>query len=588
MRWKGIIAFSIIVIILVIFAFFFADNLVKGTLESLGSGVVGAKVEIGRFEASFFKLLLRVNSLQIANPNDEWQNMIEIKDMRFKMDWSALLQKKIVINEMAIDCILRNTKRTISGKLPADMPENPKPPKQDFSGEQKSLNDELKNMPVIQMTKGEKKANVDDIVNADKLSALTEIKNINNDLDTKNNSAQTSMENLKVFERLNEIKKDIDGIDLSEKNPAKLAREFKKLKDIKNDIDELKDNLTKTDKGIQMNFDGIANSIKRIDQVKVQDCANIVNSLSNVNDLKKEDISRLLFGPIWLDRINGFLYWFDLVKGLLPMPSIEKKPEFDRKFRGIDVEFPKYNSYPGFLLKTASLSTGFSNNPDELKFQGKIEGITSNPALYGKPAIISLKGTKPDFVLEAIFDHTKSIGNDSAKFAINNIDIKGFSLAKSLSFLPAKISQGMADITATITSEGNRIELDMNIMPKGVVFASEDIPADDVAKEIAQVISSALDLKIEAKIFIEKSRISFKITSSIDQIISDCFKKIANARLEETKQEVKKKIDGLVDNQRDELLKNFQSKKGAIDSLIKNKTSDIAESIQYLKAKTDK
>jgi uncharacterized protein (TIGR03545 family) len=588
MRWKGIIVFSIIVVVLVIFAFFFTDNLVKSTLESLGSGVAGAKVEIGRFEASFLKLLLRVSSLQVANPDDEWENLIEIKDMRFKMDWPALLQKKIVINEMAIDCILRNTKRTSSGKLPVDITETLKPQRQDFSGEQKSLSDELKSMPIIQMTKGNKKTNVDDIVSTDKLSSSTEIKKINTELDTKNNSAQTSMENLKVSERIGKIKNNIDALDLSEKNPAKLSKELKKLKDIKSDIDELKDNLTKTNNGIEADFSGIANSIKHIDQLKEQDCANIINSIANTKNLKKEDISRLLFGPIWLEKINDFLYWFNLIKEFLPLPSMERKPGAKQGFNGIDVEFPKLNSYPGFLLKTASLSTGFSNNPDELKFQGKIEGVTSNPALYGKPAIISLKGTKPDFVLEAIFDHTKSIGNDSAKFVINNLDIKGFSLAKSLSFLPAKISQGTADITATITSEGNKIEMNMNVMPKGIVFAAEDIPADEVAKEIAQAISSALDLKIEAKISIEKSRVSFKITSSIDQIILDCFRKIANARLEETKQEVKKKIDELVDNQRGELLKNFQSKKGAIDSLIKSKTSDITESIQYLKAKTDK
>ena len=586
MRWKGIIAFLIIVIILVVFAFFFADNLIKGAIESVGSGIAGAKVEISRFEASFLKLLLRVSGLQIASPDNEWQNLIEIKDMRFKMDWSALLQKKIVINEMAIDCICRNTKRTTSGKLPPDIPEKPKPQKRDFSDEQKSLNDELNDMPVIQMTKGEQKVNVDDIVKAEKLTAPTEIKNINTDLDTKNQAAQTSLENLMIASRLDEIKKEIDSIDLKEKNPSKLAKELKKLKNIKKDIEELKDNLTKTDKTAQTDFDGIANAIKHIDQIKEQDCANIINSISDTKSLNKEDIARLLFGPVWLDRINGFLYWFDMVKGFLPLPSVEKKPEPKQRFKGIDVEFPKYNTYPDFLLKTASLSTGFSNNPDELKFEGKIEGISSNPALYGKPATISLKGT--DFNFEAVLDHTKSIGRDSAKFNVKALDIKGFSLTKSLSFLPAKISQGKADITADITSEGDKIELDMNIMPKGLIFAPEDIPASDLAKEIAQAISSAQDLKIEGKISIEKSRTTFKITSTIDEIIAGCFRKIADARLEETKKEVKKKIDELVDKQKDDLLKNFQSQKGAIDSLIKDKSNDIAEVAKNLKSKTDK
>jgi len=246
------------------------------------------------------------------------------------------------------------------------------------------------------------------------------------------------------------------------------------------------------------------------------------------------------------------------------------------------VEFPKDHTYPGFLLKVASITT----SSDELKFSGKAEGFSSNPRLYGQPATISMKGTVPDFDLEAVLDHTKSISHDSAILNIRNLDIKGVRLTRSSSsLLPTKVSSGNADVEASLTSEGDKMTLVMNILPKNLVFAPEDISPDEMAKQIAQTISTTKDLKITGIITMEKGRMTFKINSTVDDIVIGAVKKMADAKAEEVKKAVRKKLDQSIDPQKDALLNKFQSKKGSIDSLTKGHNDAINDTAKQAGSK---
>ncbi|MBI5778082.1 MAG: TIGR03545 family protein [Planctomycetes bacterium] len=580
MRWRGIIVFGVIFIIIAVFGFVFADGLIKNVIESVGSKIIGAQVEIARFQLSFLKLFLRAGGLQVASSDNEFQNLIEIKDIRFKMDWPALLEKKIVINEMAVDCIMRNTKRTTSGKIAAE----PIPQTEEQSATAKMIQDEINSIPIVQMSK--EKVNVDEAVNSAKLATPPHITKTEAELDTRSLADEQAINNLNVTPRLAEIKKQLDSVDLKEKNPTKLKKELKKLVDIKKDVDQLKDELAKTDKTTQTDFNNISGAIKNIDNLKEQDYLNIVNSIPGAKDLNKDDIAKMLFGEVWLGRMTSVLYWLNIAKSYMPVPSVsddEKQALLKKqRFKGIDVEFPRDHSYPGFLLKVASIST----SSDELKFSGKAEGFSSNPRLYGKPATISMKGTVPDFDLEAVLDHTKSISHDSAILNIRNLDIKGVRLTRSSSsLLPSQVASGTANVEATLTSEGDKMVIVMNILPKNLVFAPEDIKQDEMARQIAQTISTTKDLKITGIITMEKGRMKFKINSTADDIMANVVKNMIGAQSEEVKKSVRQKLNQSIDPQKDALLKKLQSKKGALDALTKGHSDAINDMAKQAKEK---
>ena len=575
MRWKGIIAFAVICLLIVVFGVFFMDNLIKGAIESFGSDALGAKIEIKEFELSFLKLFLRVNNLQIADPADEWRNQLDVGEIRFKLEWLPLLYGKIVVNEMVIDGIRSGTTRTTSGKIVTE-------PKKTTVVEQ-SQGLIAREVDVLSASQPASGVNIDELIKPEQLTALTEINKTQNELNTRYQNAQSALENLNISTRLDEIKRQIDAIDLKEKNPAKLQKELKKLKGVKKDIDRLTDDLNQTDRNVQAGFGAINNSIKQIDRIKEADYERIIRTIGGGVD--KENIARLVFGPLYLNYVNEGLSYLDMAREYMPPQGVPKE-EPPRWTTGIDVEFSKEKSYPVFLLRTALISTG-GRNLDELRFEGNAEGISSDPALYGKPMTISLKGTSPVFDLEGVMDHTTAIGRDSVQLNITGLDLKGFGLGK-LSLLPEKISQGQADITANFLWEGDKIEFNMTIVPRELLFAKEDISSGELAQEIARALSSTQNLKIEGKVYGDKKGLNLKISSTIDDLIVEAFKKSAEARLGATKQQIKQRIDQMVDNPKEELLKDFQSKNGSINTLIKNKHESVGQLREHLDSKLGK
>jgi competence protein ComGC len=51
-RWQGLLAFVVVIVLVAVFWFFFVDNIVKNNIEKYGSKAVGAKVEVKEADLS--------------------------------------------------------------------------------------------------------------------------------------------------------------------------------------------------------------------------------------------------------------------------------------------------------------------------------------------------------------------------------------------------------------------------------------------------------------------------------------------------------------------------------------------------------
>jgi len=147
MRWKAVIPISVILAGIFVFFVFFGNKAAKGMIEGIGSGIVGAKVEVGKLRLSLFSLSLELRELQVASPSDAWKNMFQAGRIAFSLNPRALLSKKFVIREMSVADMASGTPRKTSGKLP----EKPKPAKKknallDYG--EKLLSDEFAKLPV--------------------------------------------------------------------------------------------------------------------------------------------------------------------------------------------------------------------------------------------------------------------------------------------------------------------------------------------------------------------------------------------------------------------------------------------------------
>jgi len=96
-----------------------------------------------------------------------------------------------------------------------------------------------------------------------------------------------------------------------------------------------------------------------------------------------KSIARTLFGPVWITRAKqGPL----LDRPRAKVHAQEGREAERERAKGTNVAFPREYAYPGFLLEKMLLSVekGGANC-----FTGSLEGVTSDPRLYGKPRISS-------------------------------------------------------------------------------------------------------------------------------------------------------------------------------------------------------
>src|SRR5262245_30016898 len=96
-RWKYLLRVSLLLVALLIFCFFFLDPLAKEALETFGSKIAGAKVEVGSVSVGLGKTEVVLRSMRVADRNDPWKNLIEFEEARFNFALEPALSKKLVV-----------------------------------------------------------------------------------------------------------------------------------------------------------------------------------------------------------------------------------------------------------------------------------------------------------------------------------------------------------------------------------------------------------------------------------------------------------------------------------------------------------
>ena len=106
--------------------------------------------------------------------------------------------------------------------------------------------------------------------------------------------------------------------------------------------------------------------------------------------LDTQSIALMLAGPLIAEKTAQAMKWAALARKY--MPASTKGVLKNEARRGREVHFPKERSYPAVLVRKLSLS-GELGLEDPLEYSGTVEGLTTQPQVYGRPTT-SGKGVK--------------------------------------------------------------------------------------------------------------------------------------------------------------------------------------------------
>ena len=173
---------------------------------------------------------------------------------------------------------------------------------------------------------------------------------------------------------------------------------------------------------------------------------------------------------------------------------------------GVDITFPGRRTYPRLLIKQVRLSSGVTGAIRQAGFRasGTVQGITSEPSLYGHPMVAAISAAGPGrghLDLNASIDHVTPHYRDEVSLLLSELPLPEIGLGEGNAYLPRRIVSGHGDAAAMVRLQPGRFMLDLRL-------TGRDVVGDYTGQPGAATLMARITREVLARIDIVDDRIS--------------------------------------------------------------------------------
>jgi len=253
--------------------------------------------------------------------------------------------------------------------------------------------------------------------------------------------------------------------------------------------------------------------------------------------------------------VNRVLGWYRKLRSFMPARKTgeEPPPQVSPRLKGADIRFPVTRGYPKFLLEQAE----FSARPDMegetggiafAKLEGELQGLTSDPAMYGKPMVFGLTGDvagnrAQSVAMSGELDRRTEPADDQMRLIVKALRLEQTDLegTKERSLM---LTSALFDIDGNIRVTGENLN--------GQVLIGVQKPQVSVGEE-AQVLAGvfenlgSFDVTLSVGGTLDQPRMG--LSSSVTKNLSATVQRVFQSQLGGTQQAIKRAIDTRVDQQ---------------------------------------
>ena len=161
-------------------------------------------------------------------------------------------------------------------------------------------------------------------------------------------------------------------------------------------LDQAKQRLTGLQQNVQQGVKLLGSGVQGLDEARNRDYA-FARSLLKLPTVSAPDIGNAFFGKVSIDRFQQALYWAQLAKHYMPPGLLPREDPGPKRLRasGATVRFPKEHEWPQFLVELGQVDFIIGDGLLKGDYAATVQGITSAPALYGKPMVVSARRNAP-------------------------------------------------------------------------------------------------------------------------------------------------------------------------------------------------
>jgi uncharacterized protein (TIGR03545 family) len=542
-RLWGVIAFFVLLLLVVAAWFLLAPSLIKSGIETTGSEVIGAKVQVDEVGLSLFPMGVEIKRLRAADPDSPMTNLVEVGLIKFSLDSDALLWKKIQIEQLNITDIQLGTTRESSGALAGGR-----------ASQQISENIATIELPELSQQDVESMVENADLLTVKRLNTLDATQQ------RLNQEWQTDLDNEANKARVEDLEKEFKRLtQRAKENKLNLIADRKDWKKLNKAIDKERDNIKALNDKFKQDKQLLSTQVKAVRDGPEDDLEAIMANMGLGNGI--DGLSDKFLGPEFTPWLRKAL---DAVSGLKAEPSSSEDAAVYATDKGLRVQFKDEQLFPDVLIKKVNLSGKDQN----WSLSGDGSNLGYFPWLVGQPAKLDLVMSGQGSASLSVHSEWQNAENMTTKInsKVEQWPLNDFQLMETGdgSWI---VNSGLlgANLQGELTLETVDINLALKLnQPK--INSPQNLSGWQ--KTLAESLNQQSQLSIEVTVSGSLQEPKFKIRSSIENLFKDAIGKKVKQQAEKLKvkfsDEISKKVGDLKDL--DQYTKNFDQWKDQLKS----------------------
>ncbi len=563
MRLSYILPRFILLALIWAFFFFAFDPILKWGIRKGMEKAAGAKVEIAGLDTSFRHPSFRMAGVTVGSSDEEYTNALEFSELSFRIAGAPLLEKKFIVDEAVLSGLKFGTPRKTSAKLPLRVKEGPGEPSK-FSKELEELKAGSQSFAAERAGDLKAEAAADYQVTPDSLGSVKVYEELQAKYEAQYAELSRKAGSAEYQTRLDAIKAQYEEAG----KESDFMKKAKKLAPLQKDIKKLSEDFKNDRKLIEDTASALTEGLKAADEARKKDIEALMGKMK-MPALDTQSLAKMLVGPAIAGKTQTALRWLAVLRKHMPDNS-QKKVLKAEAGRGRVLSFPKEKTYPSFLIKRMGV-TGELGLDVPLDFAGTIEGVTTQPQLYGKPLTAVIKGSKAGRALDfkALIDNTGTAMRANLSLKYSGMAVGVMALGKPDS-IGASVADGTGRFDGALAMEGESLKGDAIFKIEGakVTPQADSIKLAPLKTAVINSMSGLSSVAMGVKIGGTIDSPSLALTTDLAEKLSNAFKGAFGAELAKARAQAQEKVDAA--------LKPYKSK---LEALTKSRQKEIQDKL---------
>ena len=542
-RWKAVGPLLGFGVMLAILWWLFADPIARSTSENVGTAILGARVDIDRLHVDLFGGKVELRGLTVASPQEPMRNLLQADELTADIDILPLLEKKVVIDRLAANGLRFGTARTTPGfEVREVKPGEPATPAEEAKRDVIAFAQRL-NVPLLDLATG--KIQLDSLDPA-KLETIRAAAALGARADSSSQAWRTAIDSVRVAATVDSVEAAVQRLR------GARATDLAAINDARRTLEQVKrtrDQVTAVERGLTTGVTALRRGADDLQAAKQRDYA-FARGLVKLPSFDAANVGAALFGGAAVARFQQALYWTTLARRYMPpglLPQEDPGPKRVRR-SGTNVRFPLEKAYPGFLLREGELSFRLAGDSGAAprNYAGRLAGLTSQPALYGRPT--TFDASAPALRVGALLDHVGAVARDTAAGTIDGVRLPAIDVPG----VPLTLEPGAGDVTLSFALTGDSLRARWAVRAGAVRWTRDSAASAGGGSTLDQLITRVLEgiaqLDLSAEVRGTLARPSLSVRSNLDEAVASRLRAELGEEVAAAERRVRAEVDRLVDD----------------------------------------